>query len=98
MTSKKEGCPAETFADRMRQSGIWDLLEEYMDIREELEETLYSIELLHEDIRNAMEDISGQLEDLQGHMEHVSGKLRRFRAPRTKQYEVAKEQGWLPFD
>lgn len=98
MVQNKEHRPAETFADRMRQSGVLDLLEEYMDIRDELEEALNSIELLHGDIRIAMDDISGQLEDLQEHLDNVSSKLRRFKSPHAKQYEVVKDQGVLPFD
>lgn len=90
MVPDKEQHPAETFAGRMRQSGIWDLLEEYMDIRDELEESLDSIGLLYEDIRIGMDDIRAQLEDLQEHMDQVSGRLRRFKAPQSKQYEVVK--------
>ena len=93
MVQNKEHRPAETFADRMRQSGVLDLLEEYMDIRDELEVALNSIELLHGDIRIAMDDISGQLEDLQEHMDNVSSKLRRFISPLAKQYEVVKDRG-----
>ena len=44
-----------------------------------------------------MDDISGQLEDLQEHMDNVSSKLRRFKSPHAKQYEVVKDQGVLPF-
>lgn len=82
----------------MRQSGVWELLEEYMDIRDGMEDALDSIELLHEDIRIAMDDINGQLEDLQEHMDNVSSKLRRFRSPHAKQHEVVKDQKVLPFD
>ena len=81
----------------MRQSGVLDLLEEYMDIRDELEVALNSIELLHGDIRIAMDDISGQLEDLQEHMDNVSSKLRRFKSPHAKQYEVVNEKALIQF-
>lgn len=98
MVQNKKHSPAETFADRMRQSGVWDLLEEYMDIRDELEETLDSIELLQDDISAAMDGINEQLENLQEHMDTVSRKLRRFKTPRVNQYEVAENPDVLPFD
>ena len=90
--------PADSFAERMRQSGIWDLLEEYMDIRDELEGTLDSFRWLQDEIRFAMEDISDELETLQSHIEKVSNQLRRFKSLRAKQYEVIKEQDALSFD
>ena len=47
MVQNKEHRPAETFADRMRQSGVLDLLEEYMDIRDELEEASVLQDIAH---------------------------------------------------
>lgn len=94
----KRGCrAADSFADRMRQSGVWDLLEEYMDIRDELEETLDSFRCLQDELQFAIEDISGELESLQLHMEKVSSQLKRFKSPQIIQHEVIKAQSVLPF-
>lgn len=89
---KKGSLAADSFAERMRQSGVWDLLEEYMDIRDELEETLDSFRWLQDELRYAMEDISEELENLETHIVKVSRQLKRFKSPKAKQYDVVNEQ------
>lgn len=81
----------------LQQTEIWGLLEEYADIRDELEDTLDSFGCLKADIELAMEDITDELELLQEHLNTCSAKLMRFRPPRSKQYEVIKEHEELPF-
>ena len=83
--------------DKSRHADIWNLLYEYADIRDELEDALLSFRELHAEIEYAMEDITEELENLQEHLAKCSERLRRFRNPRHSQYEVTKEQGDLPF-
>lgn len=83
--------------DRNRHDDIWNLLYEYADIRDELEDTLLSFQELHAEIEYAMEDITDELESLQEHLVKCSERLMRFRNPRHSQYEVIKEQSGLPF-
>ena len=67
--------------DKGRNDSIWDLLYEYADIRDELEDALLSFRELHADIEYAMEDITDELERLQEHLAKCSGRLMRFRNP-----------------
>ncbi len=83
--------------DKKRHSDIWDLLYEYADIRDELEDTLLSFKELHAEIEYAMEEITDELENLQEHLAKCSERLVRFRNPRHSQYEVIKEQSGLPY-
>lgn len=83
--------------DKIWHADIWNLLYEYADIRDELEDTLTSIRLLHEEMECAMVDITDQLEQLYGHLAECSGKLIRFRRPQHDQYMVIEEQGDIPF-
>lgn len=68
--------------DKNHKTSIWDLLYEYADIRDELEDTLLSFQELHADIEYAMEEITDELECLQEHLGKCSERLMRFRSPR----------------
>lgn len=68
--------------DKDRITSIFDLLYEYADIRDELEDALLSFRELHADIEYAMEDITDELERLQEHLAKCSERLMRFRNPR----------------
>ena len=68
--------------DKGRNDSIWDLLYEYANIRDELEDALLSFRELHADIEYAMEDITDELERLQEHLAKCSERLMRFRNPR----------------
>ena len=68
--------------DKDRITSIFDLLYEYADIRDELEDALLSFRELHADIECAMEDITDELERLQEHLAKCSERLMRFRNPR----------------
>lgn len=89
-----------TFAERMRRDGIWDLLEEYMDIRDDLENILDNLTDLQNDMAAAMEDIHEELDSLQTQLDNTGRHLRRFKAPSAQRYEAIKEQPecLLPFD
>ena len=83
--------------DKNRHADLWNLLYEYADIRDELEDALLSFRELHAEIEYAMEDITDELENLQEHLTKCSGKLMRFRNQKHNQYAIIKEQGDLPF-
>ena len=68
--------------NKIWHADIWDMLYEYADIRDELEDTLTSIRLLHEEMECAMVDITEELEHLHEHLAKCSGKLMRFRKPK----------------
>ena len=68
--------------DRDHNTSIWDLLNEYADIRDELEDTLLSFQELHADIEYAMDEITDELGNLQEHLAKCSERLMRFRRPR----------------
>ena len=58
---------------------IWNLLSDYADIRDELEDTFGSIRLLYEELEFALTDIGDELDDIEAHIASVSGFLKRFR-------------------
>lgn len=68
--------------DKNRNASILDLLYEYADIRDELEDALLSFRELHADIEYAVEDITDELERLQEHLTKCSERLMRFRNPK----------------
>ncbi len=77
---------------------IWGLLNDYADIRDELEDALQTFQVLQEDIEFAMEEITEELAALNEHLQACDSRLMRFRNhPRHNQYEVIKESCELPF-
>lgn len=68
--------------DKGQNANIWNLLYEYADIRDELEDALLSFQELHAEIEYAMEDITEELERLQEHLTKCSERLMRFRNPK----------------
>ena len=59
---------------KVMHSRIWDLLFDYADIREELEDALSSIMTLYEELESAIEDI-------ENHLSATGKTLRRYRGP-----------------
>lgn len=80
-----------------RHDEIWGLLNDYADIRDELEDVLMSFQMLHEEIEFAMQDITEELKALNEHLCTCDGRLMRFRNPGRSHYEVIKESCELPF-
>ena len=66
---------------KVMHSRIWDLLFDYADIREELEDALSSIMTLYEELESAIEDIGSDLEDIENHLSATGKTLRRYRGP-----------------
>ncbi len=61
------------------QPTLWDTLNEYADIQDELLDTLQSFEYAEYELRNAMDDIRDQIESLQEHISKCYGTLRRYK-------------------
>ena len=70
---------------------IWDLLSDYADIRDELEDAFCSIRLLYEELEFCLTDIGDELDDIETHICSVSGSLRRFRYPGNQVSPVPKQ-------
>lgn len=64
---------------KLIHSKIWDLISDYADIRDELEDSLNSIRILYHDIEIAMDDISDELDAVEEHLSRTSRHLKRFR-------------------
>ena len=80
-----------------RHDEIWGLLNDYADIRDELDDALLSFQMLHAEIEFAMQDITAELATLNEHLHACDSRLIRFRNPSRSHYEVIKEQFKLPF-
>lgn len=65
--------------DRIRHSQIWDLLDQYADIREHLEDILYSMQMLQSQMLSDLEDLSDDFDDLTEEIGNCSKKLIRFK-------------------
>ena len=70
---------------------IWDLLSDYADIRDELEDAFGSIRLLYEELDLALTDIGDELDDIEAHISSVSRSLRRFQCPGDQNTPVSKQ-------
>ena len=82
----------------IKDASIWELLDEYADIRDELEDTLQSFEILQFELASAMEDIQDELDHLKEHLSKCSSRLIRFKGPKYQQYGNNRKQCELPFD
>ena len=87
--------------DRMRHSQIWDLLDTYADIREHLEDILYSMQMLQSQMVSDLEDLSVDFDDMAEEIGNCSKSLIRFKtAPEPPVPECLPEPGQaekLPF-
>ena len=78
--------------DKVRHAQIWNLLYEYGDIRDQLEDLFNSLHLLQQSIEVELDDLSEEFDDLQERLTSVSGKLFLFKNPEPREPEE------LPFD
>ena len=67
---------------------IWELLNEYADIRDELEDTLSSFQELRSELETALEDVSEELDGLACHLAECSSHLFRFRKTKPERTVV----------
>lgn len=64
--------------DRMRHSQIWDLLNQYADIREHLEDILSSMQMIQSQMLSDLNDLSVDFDDLAAEIGSCSKSLIRF--------------------
>ena len=74
---------------REKQMSLWEVLEKYADIRDELEDVLFQCAELQDFIDMAREEISDGLEQIQEELNNCDKVFRR--------YKVPKEETGLPF-
>lgn len=86
---------------------VWDVFEEYADVRDDLEDILDGFHSIIEDIGLAIYELEGGLEDVEEHLARCDKVFRRFTAKRRreeKKFELKhrdegeEEREELPFD
>ena len=65
--------------DHMRHAQIWDLLDQYADIRDHLEDLLYSMQMLQSQLISDLDDLSDDFDDLTEALSKCSKTLIRFK-------------------
>lgn len=76
---------------RLIHDRIWDLISDYANIRNELEDALNDFRYLYEELEFGMADIHDELDSIEEHISTASRSLKRFRIP-------APAKDILPFD
>ena len=64
---------------------VWDVFNEYADVRDDLEYLLYSYDTLRDDIRIAMEDISDELDEIRQRLLRCDSIFKRYRSAKGNQ-------------
>ena len=62
---------------------IWDVFNEYADVREDLEYLLDSYDVLQDDIRIAMEDITDELDEIRQRLLRCDQIFKRYRSVKS---------------
>lgn len=87
--------------DRMRHSQIWNLLDQYADIRDHLEDVLYAMQMLQSQLASDIEDLSVDFDDLTEELNNCSKNLIRFKTapdhPRQECSQKTEPEEELPF-
>lgn len=83
---------------KLMHSRIWDLISDYADIRDELEDALDSFHILYSDLEIAMEDIAGELDAIEEHLSVTGRTLKRFRITDNTPPPKADEEEELPWN
>ena len=83
---------------KLIHSRIWDLISDYADIRDELEDALDSFRILYGDLELAMEDLAGELDAIEEHLSVTGRTLKRFRITDNTPPPKADEEEELPWN
>ena len=83
---------------KLMHSRIWNLISDYADIRDELEDAIDSFRILYEDMELAMKDISDELDDIEEHLSITGRTLKRFRVTDNTIPPDADEEEELPWN
>ena len=70
-------------ADEKKLS-LWDVLENYADVRDELDDVLTSFSVLQFELQCAMDDISDDLDAIKRHLEECDKVFRRYKCTDTR--------------
>ena len=62
---------------------VWDVFNEYADVRDDLECLLDSYDILQDDIRTAMEDIADELDGIRQRLLRCDQIFKRYRSGRN---------------
>jgi len=71
---------------------VWEVFEEYADVRDELEDLLDGFRSIREDIELAVYDLEGDLEDIEDHLSRCDRVFRRFKAKRRREEKKYEER------
>ena len=69
-----------------RRPTVWEVFEKYADIRDELEETLMSFDLMKDEIETSLNDIADGLDQLSMDLAECDRTFKRFRAVKPASY------------
>ena len=84
--------------NRQQEKELRNLLEEYEDIRDGIEDALQSFEIMSADIGFAMDDIRDELESLQVSLNQCSVNLKNLFTPARLSARIDKEPNEYRFD
>ena len=76
---------------------VWDVFEEYADVRDELEDLLEGFRSLQEDIELTVFDLADSLEAVEGHLARCDKGFRRFKAKRRHEETEVKDKSQAPY-
>lgn len=62
---------------------VWDVFNEYADVREDLECLLDSYDTLQDDIRTAMDDITDELDEIRQRLLRCDQIFKRYRSTKS---------------
>lgn len=65
---------------KLMHSKIWDLLHDYADIRDELEDVLCGIRSIYEEIETSLSNIGDELDSIEKHLSSTNHSLVRYKA------------------
>ncbi len=84
--------------EKLMHSRIWNLISDYADIRDGLEDAIDSFRILYEDMELAMKDISDELDDIEEHLSITGRTLKRFRVTDNTVPPDADDREELPWN
>ena len=66
---------------------VWDVFNEYADIRDELEDSIGSFNSVIEDIRAALVDLDDELDEIREHLNKCDKVFRRFKKRNPRYFD-----------
>ena len=66
---------------------VWDVFNNYADIRDELEDAMESFSFFMEDVQTALMDLNDELEQIRSHLTECDKVFRRYKVQNPKDTE-----------